>query len=117
MGRFLENLHDNRNGLIAGLGENQGAWSYYLANASNVVHQVTDAQEMVTLMRSFTPWGELLKQNGTDNLTWGYLGGVLNAATGLIYVGNGQYYDPMNGRFLSRRVNTQSPNPFVPWQV
>ena len=26
----------------------------------------------------------------------------MDAATGLIYVGNGQYYDPETGRFLTR---------------
>ncbi len=40
----------------------------------------------------------------------------MDAATGLIYVGNGQYYDPATGRFLSRGVYPGSPNPYVPWQ-
>ena len=30
------------------------------------------------------------------------LGRVLDVTTGLLYVGNGQYYDPNTGRFLSR---------------
>ena len=41
---------------------------------------------------------------------------MLNAATGLIYVGNWLYYDPATGRFLSRGVNPGAPNPYVPWQ-
>lgn len=35
--------------------------------------------------------------------------------TGLIYVGNGQYYDPATGRFLTRGVNPNSANPYIPW--
>jgi len=51
------------------------------------------------------------------------LGGVMDAATGLLYVGNGQYgvypersrRDPSTGRFLTRDVRPNSPNPYVPW--
>ena len=39
----------------------------------------------------------------------------MDAATGLLYVGNGQYYDPATGRFLTRIVNPDSTNPYVPW--
>ncbi len=39
----------------------------------------------------------------------------MDTSTGLIYVGNGQYYDPTTGRFLSRGVNATSTNPYVPW--
>jgi len=40
---------------------------------------------------------------GTGNFTWGYFGGLtlapparagVDAATGLMYIGNGLYYDP-----------------------
>ena len=30
-------------------------------------------------------------------------------------MGNGQYYDPHTGRFLTRGVNLQQTNPYVPW--
>lgn len=39
----------------------------------------------------------------------------MDSATGLLYVGNGQYYDPATGRFLTRDVNPNSTNPYVPW--
>ncbi len=102
---------------LSGIGEYQAAWSYYLADGMNSVRQITNAQGVVMLTRSFTPWGELLALSGTGDFTWGYLGEVLDAATGLVYVGNGQYYDPATGRFLSRGVNLGAPNPYVPWQV
>ncbi|HSO12412.1 MAG TPA: hypothetical protein VLT51_08555, partial [Anaerolineales bacterium] len=40
---------------------------------------------------------------------------MLDAATGLLYVGNGQYYDPATGRFLTRDARPNSANPYVPW--
>lgn len=39
----------------------------------------------------------------------------MDAATGLLYVGNGQYYDPATGRFLSRDAKPNNSNPYVPW--
>jgi hypothetical protein len=38
-----------------------------------------------------------------------------DAATGLLYVGNGQYYDPSTGRFLTRHAKPDQTNPYVPW--
>ena len=46
----------------------------------------------------------MLSQSGTLDLAQAYLGGWVDAATGLIYVGDGQYYDPTTGRFLTREA-------------
>jgi len=35
--------------------------------------------------------GDTLETYGTGNFTYGYFGGVMDAATGLLYVGYGQY--------------------------
>jgi hypothetical protein len=59
--------------------------------------------------------GDTLETFGIGNFTQGYFGGMMDIATGLIYVGNGQYYDPTTGRFLTRQVNPNSTNPYVPW--
>jgi hypothetical protein len=56
-----------------------------------------------------------MESNGTGNFVFGYLGGLMDTATDLIYVGNGQYYDPTTGRFLNRNTNPNSTNPYVPW--
>ena len=40
---------------------------------------------------------------------------MLDAATGLIYLGNGQYWDPETGRFLTRKALPGKTNPYVPW--
>jgi len=39
----------------------------------------------------------------------------MDTATGLLYVGNGQYFDPSTGRFLNLSLNPGSTNPYVPW--
>lgn len=38
----------------------------------------------------------------------------MDSATGLLYVGNGQYYDPATGRFLTRDAQPNKINPYVP---
>jgi hypothetical protein len=78
---------------LPGIGEYQADWRYYLPDGLGSVRQLTGEQGQVTGARSFTPWGELLGQSGAGEVSFGYLGGLLDAATGLIYVGNGQYYD------------------------
>jgi hypothetical protein len=40
---------------------------------------------------------------------------VYDAGTGLIYMGNGQYYDPGTGRFLTRGAQQDQSNPYTPW--
>ena len=39
----------------------------------------------------------------------------MDAATGLLYVGNGQYYDPATGKFLTRDAKPNNSNPYLPW--
>jgi len=60
------------------------------------------------------------------SFSYGYFGGLtlapparagVDAATGLIYVGDGQYYDPATGRFLTRGMNSNGSNPYVPWNA
>jgi len=95
------------------LGELTASWGYYLNDGTNTPRQMTDSTGMVTLARSYTPWGEVRQQVGTGSFTWGYFGGLMDAATGLVYVGGGQYYDPATGRFLTP-VNRDGTNPYVP---
>ncbi len=51
--------------------------------------------------------------SGAGNFTYGYFGGVMDSATGVLYVGIGRYYDPTTGRFLNRNLNPGSANPYV----
>ena len=59
--------------------------------------------------------GNNLELHDTGNFTFGYIGDILDVARSLLYLGNRQYYDPTTGRFLTRAVNPESPNAYVPW--
>jgi RHS repeat-associated protein len=100
---------------LGAIGEKTTAWNFSLPDGTNTPRQLSDNSGEITLSARYTPWGDSLELHGTGNFSFGYLGGVLDAATGLLYVGNGQYYDPQTGRFLTRDVQPNSPNPYVPW--
>ena len=100
---------------LGAIGEETNAWSYSLPDGTNTPRQLSDLSGEITLAARYTPWGDTLDTFGASGFTFGYLGGVLDASTGLLYVGNGQYYDPSTGRFLTRDVYPNSPNPYVPW--
>lgn len=90
-------------------------WSYSLPDGTGTPRQLTDANGEITLAGRYTPWGDSLDYVGTGNFTFGYFGGLMDSATGLLYIGNGQYYDPQTGRFLTRDVQSGEINPYVPW--
>jgi RHS repeat-associated protein len=100
---------------LGAIAEKTTEWNFSLPDGTNTPRQLTDIQGEITLSARYTPWGDSLELHGTGNFSFGYLGGVLDATTGLLYVGNGQYYDPTTGRFLTRNVNPDSTNPYVPW--
>lgn len=108
---------------LGGIGEKTTEWNFSLPDGTNTPRQLSDGSGEITLSARYTPWGDTLETYGTGNpstgsgqaFTFGYFGGVMDAATGLLYVGNGQYYDPVTGRFLTRDVYPNSPNPYVPW--
>ena len=75
---------------LGAIGEKTTTWSYSLPDGTNTPRQLSDISGDITLSARYTPWGDTLETSGTGNFTFGYLGGVLDAATGLLYVGNGQ---------------------------
>jgi len=89
-------------------------WAYSLPDGTNTPRQLADAGGEITLASAYTSWGDILSVNGKGNFTFSYFGGIMDTATGLLYVGNGQYYDPSTGRFLNRNTPDQT-NPYVPW--
>jgi RHS repeat-associated protein len=97
------------------IGQLTDIWAYGLPDGTGTQRQLVDPQGEITLAASYTPWGDALSVSGEGNFAYGYFGGVMDTATGLLYVGNGQYYDPSTGRFLNRNVNPNSANPYVPW--
>lgn len=103
---------------LYGLGpiaEKTNAWSYSLSDGLNTPRQLTDPIGDVTFSARYTPWGDTLETYGDGGFTFGYFGSVMDAATGLLYVGNGQYYDPATGRFLTRDARPSQSNPYVPF--
>jgi len=98
------------------IGELTDSWAYTLPDGTNAPRQLVDASGKITLVSSYTPWGDTLSVNGTGSFTWGYYGGIMDTATGLLYVGNGQYYDPSTGRFLNRNACPDQANPYLPWK-
>jgi len=114
---------------LHGLGpiaEQTTSWSYSLTDVTSTPRQLTDALGNVTFSARYTPWGGALESYGTGSFSYGYFGGLtlapparagVDAATGLIYIGDGQYYDPATGRFLTRGLNSNGSNPYVPWNA
>jgi len=106
---------------LGAIAEQSADFRYYLKDADRTARQLVDPAGELTLARSFTPWGEPLEQVGGDELAFGYFGGLLDAATGLLYLGSGQYYDPDTGRFLAPGTRDFDPfqpgglNPYLPW--
>ena len=92
------------------------SWAYSLPDGTNTQRQLTDTAGEVTLISSYTPWGDTLTAYGTGSFTYGHFGGIMDEATGLLYIGNGQYYDPATGRFLNRNAKPDQSNPYVPWK-
>ena len=92
-------------------------WAYALLDGTNTPRQTVDGDGKVRLIASYTPWGDILEVHGAESsaFTLGYFGGMMDEATGLLYVGNGQYYDPETGRFLNREARQNQGNPYVPW--
>lgn len=95
--------------------EKTSEWNYVLSDGVNIPRQLTDDNGLTTLSVRYNPWGKIIETSGTGNLDESFIGMLTDFATGLIYVGNGQYYDPETGRFLTRGVNPNSTNPYVPW--
>lgn len=71
------------------LAELTTSWSYSLPDGTGTPRQLTDSAGQITLAGRYTPWGDALNYAGTGNFTFGYFGGLMDSATGLLYVGNG----------------------------
>ncbi|MDR3574356.1 MAG: hypothetical protein P4L50_10860, partial [Anaerolineaceae bacterium] len=67
------------------LGEFNSDWNYYLPDGVNTVRQVSVASGAIILARSYTPWGEVLSQNGNASALRGYMGSLWDPTTSLIY--------------------------------
>jgi len=75
---------------LSPIGEKTDTWAYSLPDGTNTPRQLSNGSGEVTLSARNTPLSGTLELNGTGNFSFGYFGGILDAATGLIYVGDGQ---------------------------
>jgi hypothetical protein len=99
--------------VIFGNKTSKDARNYSLPDGTNTPRQLTDLSAEITLSARYTPCplaalgmlreGDALESYGTGNFAFGYpsialracFGGLMDATAGLLYVGNGQYFQPL----------------------
>ena len=75
--------------------------SYYLADGQHSIRALVDETGTLTDTYDYTAFGELYAQTGTTPNNYLYTGQQYDEVTGL-YSLRARYYDPSDGRFLSR---------------
>jgi RHS repeat-associated protein len=97
-------LSDENNTYQYGVGRiaqaDQVGKEYFLGDALGSVRQLTDASGVVSLAKSYKPYGDELSSAGEADTTYGFVGEWTDN-TGLIYL-RARYLDPGAGRFISR---------------
>ena len=114
-------LSDDSNTYLYGLGriaqQNTVDWQYYQGDALGSVRQLSDPAGVVTLARSYEPFGKVLNSEDKEITSYAFTG-EWSDPTGLIYL-RARYYDPATGRFLSRDpfpgtiISPRSQQPYV----
>jgi hypothetical protein len=95
------------------VGEYGTEWVYHLSDGQGSARQLADGSGEVVLYRRFKPYGELWEEAGDGESVYGFLAWQRDGGLGLLY-GNGVYYDPVTGRYLS--VSGQG-NPYLPYGI
>jgi serralysin len=98
------------------IGTKTDNWAYILQDGLGSTRQLVTHEGVIAMSVAYTPWGDVLEYYGSGGIDFGYLGGVYDENTGLIYLGGGQYYDPVTGRMLTRGAgsNPHKPGAFDP---
>jgi RHS repeat-associated protein len=91
------------------IGTKTDSWAYVLQDGLGSTRQLATHEGVIVMSVAYTPWGDVLEYYGSGGIDFGYLGGVYDAGTGLLYMGNGRYYDPATGRFLTRGAGQGNP--------
>jgi len=80
-----------------------GAWrpTFYGYDGFGTVRLLTDSAGSVTDTFDYTAWGSLANSTGTTPNSYFYRGEQFDADLGLYYL-RARYYDPVNGRFITR---------------
>jgi RHS repeat-associated protein len=74
---------------------------YFLGDAIGSVRQMTDQAGALTFAQSYDPYGVVTFTDGTSETEFGFTGEQYAATTQLLYL-RARYYNPMDGRFMSR---------------
>ena len=104
------------------IGTKTDSWAYVLQDGLGSTRQLATHEGVIAMSVAYTPWppplrfgdaprGDVLAYYGSGGIDFGYLGGS-DENTGLIYLGSGQYYDPVTGRMLTG--GTGQSNPYKP---
>ncbi|MGP8337523.1 MAG: hypothetical protein ACT6FC_04740 [Methanosarcinaceae archaeon] len=94
------------------IGTKTDSWGYILQDGLGSTRQLATHEGVIAMSVAYTPWGDVLEYYGSGGIGFGYLGGMYDDTTGLIYLGSGQYYDPVTGRMLTR--GAEQSNPYKP---
>ncbi|MBX3038548.1 MAG: hypothetical protein KF758_16680, partial [Anaerolineales bacterium] len=73
---------------------------YFITDALGSVRQLTHESSAVLMTQSYDPYGNVMSSNGSVNSIYGYTGEQTDL-TGNVYL-RARYYNPTDGRFLSR---------------
>jgi YD repeat-containing protein len=101
------------------IGTKTANWGYVLQDGLGSTRQLATYEGVIAMSVAYTPWppalrfgdatrGDVLEYYGSGGIDFGYLGGS-DENTGLIYLGSGQYYDPVTGRMLTRGAGQSNP--------
>jgi len=103
--RLTQVLVDGTNTYLYGvsrIGEQQpGGFAYHLPDALGSVRQLANASGVVTLARSYEPYGNVLSSAGSGSSVFAFTGEQYDASTGLTYL-RARYYASTQGCFFVR---------------
>jgi RHS repeat-associated protein len=85
---------------VARIGEEDGAWQYYLTDHLGSVRSLVDAEGSVAGTRAYAPYGVVLESAGAAESVYGFTGEQTDP-TGLVYL-RARMYAPGLELFLSR---------------
>jgi RHS repeat-associated protein len=88
------------NGRIAQVGETA---EYFLGDALGSVRQMVDEQAEVVYAAVYSPYGELIAEEGTSQTSYGYTGEMEDSYTGLVYL-RARYFSPQTSKFIQRDI-------------
>jgi RHS repeat-associated protein len=89
---------------------------YFLDDAFGSVRQLANGSGVITLARSYQPYGSVLSSVGAGTTSYGFTGEWTDNPTGLVDL-RSRWYVPGQGRFLTKDTwaNSQNPQSLNAW--